>query len=177
MSTSIEYVIGLTDHQAVEQFIERFARSAETNGYAPRPRCLNETTSDVEVRAALDQLLAEHGLGVDAWSIGDDVETAFQYGLGATGDTLSPRVCESLRIVRQAALDCGSRAVRSSAAHRGTVRVTVSPVRVDDTTARRGPAKRPARGPAAGQPPVAISAPVAARERVTGKLPVIQALR
>ena len=105
MSSAIEYDIGLMDHQAVEQFIERLCAFGLDEWLRVAASVTHETRSGVETHAALDHVVAQHGLGVDAWSIGDDVETAFEYGLGATADTLSPRVCESLRLARQAARD------------------------------------------------------------------------
>ena len=103
MSSAIEYVIGLMDHQAVEQFIERLCAFGLDEWLRVAASVTHETSSGGEARAALDQVVAQHGLGVDAWSVGDDVETAFEYSLGVTGDTLSPRVCDSLRLAREAA--------------------------------------------------------------------------
>jgi len=92
----------VTDHAAVEQFVERLATFSRMDWLSVANLVTKTASSRTAATDALDRVIAQYGLAFDAWSIGDDVETAFHCSMGATGVT-SPRDCALLRIAREAA--------------------------------------------------------------------------
>lgn len=103
MSSTLDYATMLTDHQAVERFIERLAAFSLDEWLSVAASLTRDASSRAEANAMLDQLVAQHKLGVDAWTIADDVETALQYSIGSMGCAPSRRDSASLRLARQAA--------------------------------------------------------------------------
>lgn len=103
MSSTLDYPIMLTDHQAVERFIERLAAFSLDEWLSVAGSLTRDASSRAEANAMLEQLVAQHKLGVEAWSIADDVETALQYSIGSMRCAPSGRDSASLRLARQAA--------------------------------------------------------------------------
>ena len=106
MTHTCERLDIVTNPKAVEQFVERLATFdlADWLSLAASVTQTGHTAgSRANASASLDRVIAQHSLAYDAWSIGDDVETAFHCGVGATGLAPSPRDCLSLSIARQAA--------------------------------------------------------------------------
>jgi hypothetical protein len=93
----------VTNQAAVEQFVERLSTLGLVDWLSAAAAVTQTASSRVDANTALDRVVAQHDLAYDAWSIGDDVETAFHYGVGATGRVPSPRESLSLSIARQAA--------------------------------------------------------------------------
>ena len=93
----------VTNQQAVEQFVERLAALGLVDWGTVATSVTQTASSRAAADAALDRIVAQHRLAYDAWSIGDDVETAFHCGVGATGRVPSPRESLSLSIARRAA--------------------------------------------------------------------------
>lgn len=102
MSAAVRYITVQTDQEAVELFVEQLG-SFHLDDWLSVAKTSWEAKPSQETLAGLDGLVAELQLGVDAWSVADDVETAAQYSLASTQLRLSPRDCESLRVARQAA--------------------------------------------------------------------------
>lgn len=103
MSSTLDYAIMLTDHDAVERFIERLAAFRLDEWLSVAASLTRDASSRAQANAMLEQLVAHHKLGVSAWSIGDDVETAFHYSVGSMGCAPTGRDSASLRLARQAA--------------------------------------------------------------------------
>jgi len=97
----------VTDQEAVDQFVERLATLSLVDWLSLASWATQTESSRTEATAALDRVIAQHHLAFDAWSIGDDVETAFHYSVGCSGVTLSPRDCALLRIAREASAKAG----------------------------------------------------------------------
>lgn len=93
----------VTDHEAVEQFVEQLATFSVADWLAVAAAVTKTASSRAAATEALDRVIVNHGLAFDAWSIGDDVETAFHCSMGAAGGSPSPRECALLRIAREAA--------------------------------------------------------------------------
>jgi hypothetical protein len=91
------------DREAVEQFVERLAALGLVDWLTVATSVTQTASSRAAADAALDRVVAQHRLAYDAWSIADDVETAFHCGVGATGRAPSPRESLSLSIARLAA--------------------------------------------------------------------------
>jgi|RhiMetdeSRZDD1v2_1073273.scaffolds.fasta_scaffold92870_5 hypothetical protein len=102
MSAALEYVIAESDQESVEQFIERLFSLDRDRWLAIASATERESESRPEATAFLDALVAHHGLGVQAWDIADDVETAMYCSLGPQG-LESRRDAPALRLARQAA--------------------------------------------------------------------------
>jgi len=100
MSSEFDRVDIRTNPEWAEQFIERLATLGLVDWLSIAASVTRTASSRAE---ALDRVIAQHGLAVDAWNIADDVETAFHYSVGANGHTPSPRESLSLHIARQAA--------------------------------------------------------------------------
>ena len=92
-----------TNQEAVEQFVERLAALGFVDWLSVATSVTQTVSSRADANAVLDRVVAQHHLAYDAWSIGDDVETAFHCGVGTTGRVPSPRENLSLSIARQAA--------------------------------------------------------------------------
>src|SRR5262245_30548558 len=103
MTIEFDRVDVLTNEAAVEQFVERLATLSIADWLSIATSVTQTASERVQANDALDQVITQDGLGFDAWSIGDDVETAFHCSVGATGVTPSPRDCLSLAIAREAA--------------------------------------------------------------------------
>jgi hypothetical protein len=106
MTNTYEHLDIVTNQEAVEQFVERLATFdlADWLSVAASVTQTGHTAgSRANASASLDRVIAHHSLAYDAWSIGDDVETAFHCGVSAIGGAPSPRDCLSLSIARQAA--------------------------------------------------------------------------
>jgi hypothetical protein len=93
----------VTNQEAVDQFVERLATLSFGDWLSVAVSAARTESSRTEANAALDRVITQNGLAFDAWSIGDDVETAFHCSVGATGVTPSPRDCLSLAVAREAA--------------------------------------------------------------------------
>jgi len=93
----------VTNQAAVEQFVERLSTLSLVDWLTVAASVTQTVSSRADANAALDRVVAQHGLAYDAWSIGDDVETAFHCGVGTTERVPSPRESLSLSIARQAA--------------------------------------------------------------------------
>jgi hypothetical protein len=93
----------VTHEEPVEQFVERLATLGLVDWLSVAASVTQTASSRADANAALDRVVAQHGLAYDAWSIADDVETAFQCGAGTTGRVPPPRDSLSLAIARQAA--------------------------------------------------------------------------
>jgi hypothetical protein len=91
------------NQEAVEQFVERLATLALVDWLSVATSVTQTVSLRADANAVLDRVVSQHDLPYDAWSIGDDVETAFHCGAGATGRVPSPRESLSLSIARQAA--------------------------------------------------------------------------
>jgi hypothetical protein len=91
MSSTLDYAIMLTDHQAVERFIERLAAFSLDQWLSVAASLTRDPRSREGANAMLGQLVAQHKLGVAAWNIADDVETALQYSIGSMGCAPSRR--------------------------------------------------------------------------------------
>jgi len=107
MTNTYEHLDIVTNQEAVEQFVERLA-TFDLADWLFLAASVTQTgrhtaSSRANASASLDRLIAQHSLAYDAWSIGDDVETAFHRGVSAIGGAPSPRDCLSLSIARQAA--------------------------------------------------------------------------
>ena len=92
-----------TNQEAVEQFVERLAALGLVDWLSVATSVTQTASSRANADAVLDRVVAQHHLAYDAWSIRDDVETAFHCGVGTTGRVPSPRESLSLSIARQAA--------------------------------------------------------------------------
>ena len=103
MTTRFDCVDIVADHEAVEQFVERLATFSLVHWLSVAAAATKTASSRADAIEALDRVIAKHGLAFDAWSIGDDVETAFHCSTGASGVSPSPRDCALLRIAREAA--------------------------------------------------------------------------
>jgi hypothetical protein len=106
MTNTYEHLDIVTNQEAVEQFVERLATFDRADWLfvaASVTQTGLTASSRASASASLDRLIAQHSLAYDAWSIGDDVETAFHCGVSAIGGAPSPRDCLSLSIARQAA--------------------------------------------------------------------------
>jgi len=103
MSSQFDRVDIRTNPEWAEQFIERLATLGPVDWLSIAASVTQTASSRAEANEALDRVIAQHGLAVDAWNIADDVETAFHYSVGANGHTPSPRESLSLHIARQAA--------------------------------------------------------------------------
>ena len=103
MTTKYQCTDIVTNQQAVEQFVERLSTLGLADWLAVATSVTQTASSRADANAALDRVVARHDLAYDAWSIGDDVETAFHCGVGTTGRVPSPRESLSLSIARQAA--------------------------------------------------------------------------
>jgi hypothetical protein len=93
----------VTNQEAVEQFVERLATLGLADWLSVATSVTRTASSRADANAALDRVVAQHDLAYDAWSIADDVETAFHCGVGANERVPSPRESLSLSIARQAA--------------------------------------------------------------------------
>jgi hypothetical protein len=145
----------VTDHESVEQFVERLATFSRMDWLSVAAAVAGTASSRAEATEALDRVIAHHGLAFDAWSIGDDVETAFHYSMGATGVTSSPRDCALLRIAREAAAKAGVALFVGSLLSAADFEMVYRPFTslVPQTT--RGNSRRPA----AARPPIKLVAP------------------
>jgi hypothetical protein len=103
MSSILDCAIISRDHEAVEQFIERLSALRLDEWLSVAAAANRDASSRADVNATLELLIAQHGLGVEAWSIADDVETAVHYSLGSNGVALSRRDGASIRLARPAA--------------------------------------------------------------------------
>ena len=103
MTTKYQCTDSVTNQQAVEQFVERLSTLGLADWLAVATSVTQTASSRADANAALDRVVSQHDLAYDAWSIGDDVETAFHRRVGATGRVPSPRESLSLSIARQAA--------------------------------------------------------------------------
>jgi len=142
----------VTDEQAVEQFIERLAVFRLVDWLSVAAAVISSSSSRAEATAAVDRVIAQHGLAFDAWNIGDDVETAFHCSIGATGLTPSPRDSLSLRLAREAATKA---AVALFVGSRLTAADLESLYRPFDALVPR-PSGRNSRRPAVARPPVKL---------------------
>ena len=104
ITTKLDCLDIVTNHEAVEEFTERLATFSLVDWLSVADMATKTASSRTAAADALERVVAQHGLAFDAWSIGDDVETAFHCSVGATGFTPSPRDCLSLRIAREAAI-------------------------------------------------------------------------
>jgi hypothetical protein len=103
MSSTLDYAIMRTDHQAVEQFVERLSSFGLDDWRSVAASATRDPDAGSGANDVLEKLIAEHGLGVEAWDVRDDVETAVHFSVGSMGFELSRRDCASLRLARQAA--------------------------------------------------------------------------
>jgi hypothetical protein len=99
MGTITHYDITRTDHEAVERFIECLAAFGRDEWLCVAGACSDSTGKP---SPSLEVLIERCGLGVEAWSVADDIETAAYYSLGSRGFAPS-REGASLRLARQAA--------------------------------------------------------------------------
>ena len=77
----------VTNHEAVEQFVERLATFSLVDWLSVAAAVTKSASSRAVATEVLDRVMAQDGLAFDAWSIGDDVETAFHCSIGTTGVT------------------------------------------------------------------------------------------
>ena len=103
MTNTFDCMDIVTNQEAVEQFVERLAAVGLVDWLSVATLVTQTVRTRAKPNAALDRVVAQHDLAYDAWSIGDDVETAFHCGVGGTGRVPSPRESLSLSIARQAA--------------------------------------------------------------------------
>jgi len=104
MSSKFDCVDIAAHEEATEQFIERLGTLGLVDWLSIAASATQAAAERAEANEALERIVAQHGLAVDAWNISDDVETAFHYSVGANGYIPSPRDCLSLRIAREAAV-------------------------------------------------------------------------
>lgn len=102
MTTKYDCIDIVTDHDPAEQFVERLATFSLVEWLSVAAAVTKTASARADATEALDQVIAKHGLAFDAWSIGDDVETAFHCSTRASGASPSPRDCALLRIAREA---------------------------------------------------------------------------
>ena len=102
-TTKLDCLDIVMNHGAVEQFVERLATFSLVDWLSVANLVTKTASSRTAATDALDRVIAQHGLAFDAWSIGDDVETAYHCSIGVTGFAPSPRNCGLLRIAREAA--------------------------------------------------------------------------
>jgi hypothetical protein len=103
MSRTIERLFIQTDADAVEQFIDRLSTFRRDDWTAVASVAGQNATARSTAYAILEALVAHHGLGLQAWNVADDVETAVFYSLGLGGYTPSRGVVSQLRTARDAA--------------------------------------------------------------------------
>jgi hypothetical protein len=103
MSSKLDCADRVTNEEPTEQFVERLGTISLADWVSIAASVAQTARERAEANEALERIVAQHSLAVDAWSIGDDVETAVHYSVGANGDALSPRDCLSLSAARQAA--------------------------------------------------------------------------
>ena len=96
---TLQYDITRTDHEAVERFIESLAAFGHEQWLCVAGACGD---TDGKPGPSLENLVVRCGLGVEAWTVADDVETAVHYSLGSRGFAPS-REGASFRLARQAA--------------------------------------------------------------------------
>ena len=96
MSSTVGYDIMRADQKSVDGFIERLAAFSLDQWLSIA--ATHDASLCAGATATLEQLVAHHELGVDAWSIADDVETAFHYSVGSGRLALTHRDCASLRL-------------------------------------------------------------------------------
>jgi hypothetical protein len=92
-----------TDPDAVEHFIDRLTAFHRDDWIAVASVAEQNAAAQSTANALLEALVAHHGLGVQAWNVADDVETAAFYSAALDGDTPSRRVASLLRAAREAA--------------------------------------------------------------------------
>ena len=103
MRSTLDYAVIAADHQAVEQFIERLAVFSLDQWLSVAASATHDANARTSASATLDQLVAQHGFAVDAWSVADDVETAFHYSVGAMRCPPPRSASAPLRVARQTA--------------------------------------------------------------------------
>jgi hypothetical protein len=103
MKAKFDCVAIVTNEEAAKQFVETLATLGLVDWLSVAASVTQTASSREEANAALERVIVEHGFAVDAWSIRDDVETAFHCSVGATGVAPSPRDSLSLSIAREAA--------------------------------------------------------------------------
>ena len=103
MRSTLDYAVRAGDHQAVEQFIERLAVFNLDQWLSVAASAMPNANARTNASATLDHLVAQHGFGVDAWSVADDVETAFHYSVGAMRCSPPRSAGAPLRVARQTA--------------------------------------------------------------------------
>jgi hypothetical protein len=99
MATTLCHDIARTNHDAVERFIERLAAFSLDNWLSVAAAC---ERSSSQPEFSLHALIAHHRLGMDAWRVADDIETAAYCSLGSRGFAPS-REGAALRLARGAA--------------------------------------------------------------------------
>ena len=92
-----------TDREAVERFIEQLSAFPLDSWLSVAVAASRGAAAGTDGVEAVQSVVTRLGLGVDAWNIADDVDTAAQYSLGSVRFAFSPRDCDSIRLARQAA--------------------------------------------------------------------------
>jgi hypothetical protein len=103
MSRTVGHDIDITqtDQKSVDEFVERLAAFSVDQWLSVA--ATHDARLCAAATATLEQVVAHHELRVDMWSIAEDVETAFHYGIGAGRLPPTRRDCESLRLAREIA--------------------------------------------------------------------------
>ena len=103
MRNTLDYATRLTDQQSVERFIEHLSALTVDDWLSVAAAVAHDVSSPSGPETAVDRIVEQQGLCVDAWRVADDVETAFHYGVDSTG--VAARRCDraALRLARQAA--------------------------------------------------------------------------
>ena len=152
MTIKVDFVDIQTNEEAAEQFVDRLATLSLVDWLSVAATVTQTAGARARANEALDRVIAQYSLAVDAWNIGDDVETAFHCSVGATGFTRSPRDSLSLRIAREAATKA---AVALFVGSLLTAADFESLYRPFDALVPR-PSARNSRRPAAARPPVKL---------------------
>ena len=104
MRTTSEDFLARTCAGAATDFAERLAALHLDDWLAVATASECDAPARSTARAVLDALIANSGLGMQAWSVLDDIETIAHCAFGQSwGGALSRRVAERLRVARSAA--------------------------------------------------------------------------
>ena len=146
MRRKLDCIDSVTNEEAAKEFVERLATLRLVDWLSVAASVTQTAGTRTEANAALERVVVEYGLALDAWTIGDDIETAFHCSVGTTGIAPSPRVALSLSIARDAASKAARalfvRPLLTTADFESLYRpfATLAPAHLDT---RRTPAPRP----------------------------------